>query len=257
MPAGRLHRTVNKPCIAHLGVAGHGTDVVVACRIARREGNGVRAVACGGRVADDMSAYAPAIAGRSKLAEPLNGGSSCAVMRPATCASSVSLLMKLHRDLRPLGTMIAGSVSPRDGEGHVRLARRDGHLPLVMDTVVVWKVIVSVRVSMLAPAGSCSLSALTLAERGRSAVPSRPARVPAFCAMNCASDGSSTGAAAARARRREEEGIAAEGAMGLEGAEEAAGEVPLAPCDGEARWPVYLKFAWGWYTGWRSGQRRR
>ena len=34
--------------------------------------------------------------------------------------------------------------------------------------------------------------------------------------------------------------------MGLEGAEEAAGEAPFAPCDGEAVWPVY-PFAAGWY----------
>jgi hypothetical protein len=102
-------------------------------------------------------------------------------------------------------------------------------------------VIVSVRVSMLAPAGSCSLSALTwLRGTFRGAFPASP--VPAFCAMSCASDGSSK-VLPLPWPAGEEEGIAAEGSMGLEVAEEAAGEAPLAPCDGEAVYP----FAAGWY----------
>ena len=108
---------------AHLGMAGHGTDVVVASRIARREGDRVRAVTCGGRVADDAG-VCPGDRGRSRLAEPerrLAAGDEPAVRFVGV------IVDELHRDLRPLGDDDRGIGEPRDGEGHVRLARRDGH----------------------------------------------------------------------------------------------------------------------------------
>src|SRR5487761_474374 len=138
--------------------------------------------------------------------------------------------------------MIAGSVSPAMVK--VMSGLPGAMATTVKDTVVVWKVIVSVRVSMLAPAGSCSLSALTWL-RGTFCGAFPASLVPAFCAMNCASDGSSK-VLSLPGSAGEEEGIAAEGAMGLEGAEEAAGEAPLAPRDGGAVCPVF-PFAAGWY----------
>src|ERR1700722_1382163 len=184
-------------------------------------------------------AYAPAIAGLSGWPNP-NGGSLPVMSQP--CASSVSLLMNCTLTCAPWGTMIAGLVSPAMVK--VMSGPPGAMATTVKDALVVWKVIVSVRGSMLAPAGAWALSALTWL-RGTfcGAFPASP--VPAFCATNCASDGSSKvlplpGAAGG------EEGIVAEGSIGAVGVEGAAGEASPAPRDGETVWPVY-PFAAGWY----------
>ena len=71
-----------------------------------------------------MPAYAPAIAGVAGWPNS-NGGS---VVRDEPAVRLVGVVVdEPHRDLRPPGDHDHGIGEPRDGEGHVGLAGRDGH----------------------------------------------------------------------------------------------------------------------------------